>query len=96
MPENAATDHTVTSGTALAHALEHRDERQRPLALAQVGAHRLAEALLVGDEVQRVVGDLEGDADVEAVARERLRLHGRGAAQQGADTTAGGDEGGQR
>ena len=33
---------------------------------------------LVGHEVERVVGDLEGDADVEPVARERLELHRAG------------------
>ena len=40
-------------------------------------ADRLAQPILVGDEVQRVVGDLEGHADVEPVAGERLHLLGR-------------------
>src|SRR5437667_179002 len=42
-------------GLRLAHALEHGDERQRALALAQVGGDGLAEPPLVGHEVQGVV-----------------------------------------
>ena len=55
-------------------ALEGGDEGQRALAFLEVRAHRLAEARLVGDEVERVVADLERDADVESVAREPLHL----------------------
>src|SRR5882672_4855254 len=54
--------------------LERRDERQRPLALLEIGADGLAEPSLVGHEIERVVAEREGDADVEAVARERFDL----------------------
>ena len=73
-------------------ALEHRDERQCPFAFAQVGADRLAEAVLIGHEVERVVGDLKRDADVEPVARQRLERLGGDAAEEAADTAARGDE----
>src|SRR6058998_2814009 len=65
--------------------LEHHDQRKRPLALAQVRADGLPEAVLVRHEVERVVRDLERDSDVEAVAGERLDLAGREAAEQGAN-----------
>src|SRR5260370_16931793 len=45
--------------------LDGGDERQRALALLQVGPHRLAEARLVGDEVERVAADLEADPHFE-------------------------------
>src|SRR5207244_10853816 len=73
-------------------AIEHRDEREGALALAQVGADRLAESVLIGDEVERVVGDLEGDANVEAVPRQGLELLPREPAQQPTDAAAGRDE----
>src|SRR5439155_260958 len=61
--------------------LEHHDQRKRPLALAQVRADGLPEAVLVRHEVERVVRDLERDSDVEAVAGERLDLAGRETAE---------------
>src|SRR3990170_1680380 len=76
-----------------AGALERRDERQRPLALLQIGAHGLAQAHLVGDEVERVVADLEGDADVEPVAGERFDPVLGCLRQERADAAAGRDEG---
>src|SRR2546427_1693314 len=75
--------------------LEHGDERQRPLPLAEVGADRLAQPVLIGHEVERVVRDLESDADVEAVPREGVELRGRKPAQERADPTARGDERGR-
>src|SRR5262245_51245521 len=71
---------------------QHGYERQRPLSFPQIGSDRLAEAVLVGDEVERVVGDLEGDADVEPVPGERLDLVGRKLPQHAADGAARRDE----
>ena len=68
--------------------LEHRDERERALALAQVGADRLAEPILVGHEVEGVVRDLEGDADGEPVVGEGLDRLRVDAAQQSSDPAA--------
>ena len=61
------------------------DERQRHLAFAQVGADRLAERRRVAGEVEQVVDDLEGDAEVEAVFAQRLLLLGGDAAEHAAD-----------
>ena len=50
-----------------------RDQhRQRGHALAEVGAGRLAGLLGLRGDVEDVVGELEGDADLLAVLRERL------------------------
>src|SRR6516162_5915296 len=61
---------------------EHGDQRQGALALPQVGADGLAETILIGDEVERVVRDLERHADVQAVLGEGIDLRGREAAQE--------------
>jgi len=53
-------------------ALEPQDHRQRRLALAQVGAEALADRRLVAREVETVVDDLEGHAEVVAVGAQRL------------------------
>src|SRR3989449_7121780 len=74
---------------------EHRDQRECPLSLAQVRADRLAETVLVRDEVERVVRDLERDPDVEPVTGERLDLVGRETAEQRADPAARGHERGR-
>src|SRR6266704_1992428 len=74
---------------------EHRDQWQCPLSLAQVRADRLAETVLVCDEVERVVRDLERDPDVEPVTGERLDLVGRETAEQRADPAARGHERGR-
>src|SRR5207249_236369 len=74
---------------------EIRHERERPLALAQVRADGLPEAVLVRHKVERVVRDLERDSDVEAVAGERLDLAGREAAEQRANPAARGHERGR-
>ena len=52
--------------------VERDDQGQGALALQEVVADRLAEPGRVGGEVQRVVDDLERDADALAVRRERL------------------------
>src|SRR6059036_198151 len=75
--------------------VEHRDQRERALSLAQVRANRLAETLRVGDKIERVVRDLERDPDVEAVVGERLDLFGREATEQPADPAARGHERGR-
>src|SRR5438132_6122334 len=75
--------------------VEHRDQRERPLSLAQVRANRLAETLRVRDNIERVVRDLERDPDVEAVVGERLDLFGREATEQPADPAARGHERGR-
>jgi hypothetical protein len=49
--------------------LEGIDDRQGALALADVGARRLAEDLRGRGDVDEVVGQLEGDADALAVLR---------------------------
>src|SRR5437867_9705218 len=76
-------------------AFEHRDEWQRPLALAEVTANRLAETLFVGHEVEGVVGDLEGHADVHPVAGQRLDLLGPEPTEKRADAAARRDERGR-
>src|SRR5947209_19263784 len=75
--------------------VEHRDQRERPLSLAQVRANRLAETLRVRDKIEGVIRDLERDPDVEAVVGERLDLFGRQAPQQPADPAARGHERGR-
>src|SRR5918996_4411182 len=88
--ERAAPQHPPhTLGLGRGHPLERGDEGQRALALTQVGPDGLAQSRLVGGEVERVVGDLEGDADVEPVAGQRFRLGCRQRAQQCADPAAG-------
>src|SRR5919106_5613706 len=47
-------------GLGCRHPLQRGDEGQGALALAEVGADGLAEPRLIGGEVERVVGDLEG------------------------------------
>src|SRR5499426_7113 len=84
------TLHTLRFG--LCRPGEHRDERQGPLPLAQVGADRLAEPVLIGDEVERVVRDLKRDADVHPVLREGIDPLGREPAQEPPDATARRDE----
>jgi hypothetical protein len=74
-------------------ALEGRDQRERALALLEVGAHRLAEAALVGHEVERIVADLEGDADGLTVTGKRVDLGVVGLGEESPDTAASRDEG---
>ena len=65
------------------------NQREGGFALRQVVAQVFAEAGFVGLVVERIVDQLEGGADVLAVARERLFDDGRGIAQHGADLRAG-------
>src|SRR5436309_14243933 len=54
--------------------VEHRDQRERPLSLAQVRANRLAEPLRGRDKSERVVLGLGRARDVEAAVADRLDL----------------------
>ena len=65
------------------------NQRQRGLALGQIIAQVLAERGLVGLVIERIVDELEGGADVLAVARERLFDDRGGIAQHRADLRAG-------
>jgi|GEM_PF-4980943 len=51
-------------------ALQRVDDGQSRLAFAQVGGGGLAEDLVVGGEVEDVVDDLKGEAEVAAVLAE--------------------------
>src|SRR3989442_294770 len=73
-------------------APERRDQRQRALAFLEVRPDGLAEAGLVGDEVERVVAGLERDGDIEPVAGEALDLLSLTPAGQGPDAAASGRE----
>src|SRR5205814_9383927 len=53
---------------------EKVDERKRHLAFEQVNARGLAESVLVGGEVEQVVNELEGDAEVHPVVAQRDAL----------------------
>src|SRR5690606_23817220 len=52
-------------------------DRQGDLAVAEIVAHGLAELGLARRVVERVVDELEGDAEIEAVTVERLLLRRR-------------------
>jgi hypothetical protein len=73
-------------------ALERERERKAGLALGDVGEHGLAERVLVGLEVEQIVGDLERGAGVAAEGAQRQRkLHPR-ARRQRASLAAEGEE----
>ena len=57
--------------SSVAAAAEAQDDGQRDLALAEIIADRLAEPGAVARIVERVVDELEGDAEVAAVRLER-------------------------
>ena len=52
---------------AIVAAAEAEDDRQRDLAFAEVVADRLAERALSPRLIERIVDELEGDAEVAAV-----------------------------
>jgi hypothetical protein len=72
---------------------EGQHHGQGHLALAEIVAHGLAQLGLLGGIVQHVVDELEGDAEVEAVAVEGLLLHLRALGDDGADAAGGREEG---
>ncbi len=55
------------------------DDRQGHLAVAEIVADRLAELVLLRREIEHVVDQLEGDAEIAAEALERLLFLGRAA-----------------
>ena len=67
--EHRADRFAVGSGAAF----ERMDDRERGLAFAEVAGHGLAEDVFGGGEVEHVVDDLEGEAEIAAVFAE-LRL----------------------
>jgi hypothetical protein len=60
-------------------------QRQRALALVEVAEDLLAVLLLVADEVQQVVADLEGRAEVEAEPDQRSQVGLTARTHDGAD-----------
>src|SRR5712692_8026405 len=73
-------------------ALEHRDQREGSLTLSEVAADRFAETILVGAEVERVVGDLKGDAEGQPVTGQGFDHRRRDTTQERADPAARRDE----
>ena len=61
-------------------------------ALAQVGAGRLARRTALADDVEQVVGDLEGDADLLAERGQRGHQRRVDAGEAGAEAGGGGDQ----
>ena len=75
---------------AAARVGEH--DRQRDLAVAEVVAQALAEHHLARAVVEHVVGQLEGDAEVQAVVAQRRGLGRRPLGDQRADLGRGGEQ----
>ena len=71
----------IASRSAGRAALEREQQRQRDLALAQVGEGALAELRLAGLVVERVVAQLEGEAELAPVLGELAPLGAGDAAQ---------------
>src|SRR5690606_37696817 len=65
---------------------------QGRLAFGEVVAQVLAQVAAVGGVVEHVVGDLEGQAQVQAVVVQALLLGGVGAGQQRAQAGGGGEQ----
>ncbi len=68
------------------------DQRQRHLAFTQVAADRLSHCPGVAGEVEQIVHELEGDAEVEAVLAQRLLALGRDLPEHAADLRAAAEE----
>ena len=66
--ENGANGLAIGSGAAL----ESVNDGERCLTLAQVGGDRFAEDVFGGGEVEDIVDDLEGEAEIAAVFAELL------------------------
>src|SRR5690606_17449809 len=78
IPLLAILAHAVPEGPLLGiAAAEGEEDLQRHLALAEIIADRLAKRLLLGRIVERVITELEGEAEIAAVAFERLRFRFR-------------------
>src|SRR5436305_14959528 len=52
--------------------VEKADDGQRELLLLRIGTERLACSLLFADQVEQIVGDLEGHTDVATIVGELL------------------------
>ena len=79
---------------AVLAAAEAQDDGQGDLALAEIIAHRFAEPGAVARIIQRVVDQLEGDAEVAAVRPERRLLLGRPLGNGGAHLSGRREQGG--
>src|SRR5262249_29073986 len=77
----------------LAAAPVGEHDGQRDLALAEIVADRLAELGLARRVVEHVIDQLEGDAEVEAIALERLLLDLGPIGDDRTDAAGGGEEG---
>ena len=77
----------------LAAAREGQEHGQGDLALAEIVADALAQAGLARAVVQRVVDQLEGDAEIVAIGRERRLLGGRAVGDDGTDLAGGAEQG---
>ena len=75
-----------------AAAQEGEDHRQRDLALAEIVADGLAELGLAAGIVERIVDQLEGDAEIHAETFERHPLGAVAAGDHGADFGGGGEQ----
>ena len=73
-------------------ALERMDHGHRDFAFAQIAGDGLAEHIFRGGEVEHIVDDLEGHAEVASVLAERGFLLGSGAAEDGAQAHADGEQ----
>ena len=56
-----------------AEPVEAMNHWQREFLLCQIGTERFAGGVLVADEIEKVIGDLEGEAKVAAEVRQPRR-----------------------
>src|SRR5882724_12030345 len=76
----------------LVAASEREDDGESDLAVAEIVADALSEFGLLGGIVEHVVDKLEGDAEIEAEALQRLLFHFRPASDHCADAAGGREE----
>src|SRR5882672_5726718 len=76
----------------LVAASERQDDGKRDLAVTEIVADALAEFGLFGGIVEHIVDELEGDAEIEAEAFQRLLFYLRPASDHRADTAGGREE----
>src|SRR4051794_32913612 len=80
-------------GGLAAGPLEAEDRDEGGLAGRRVATHRLAGLGRRALDVEEVVGDLEGEAEIVGVAAQRMALLAPGLAEDGAGLAGEGDEG---
>jgi len=68
------------------------NQRQGDLALGQIVADVLAQRVGIGGVIQQVIGDLEGEAQLQPVARQRRAQRRGGIGQHAAETARGGEQ----